>query len=84
MERAAEPERQAADGFFVRRIDGEETALWAQAQALYAAQGADGVWTHQGDYRIAFCGSGADVAADPREALKAPQTAPVASPLPTL
>lgn len=44
MERAAEPERQAADGFFVRRIDGEETALWAQAQALYAAQGADGVW----------------------------------------
>ena len=65
--------------------DGKAEVLLADRYriALFA-QGADGVWTHQGDYRIAFCGSGADVAADPREALKAPQTAPVASPWPDL
>jgi hypothetical protein len=51
--------------------------------ALFA-QGSDGVWAHQGDYRIAFCDTGSGVAADPRDALKAPQTAPIASPWPDL
>lgn len=42
--------------------------------ALFA-QGTTGAWAHQGDYRIAYCGSGPNNA---RDLLKAPQTAPVA------
>ncbi|MGH7026139.1 DUF4153 domain-containing protein [Brevundimonas sp.] len=52
--------------------------------ALFA-QGADGTWTHQGDYRVSFCDLGPNSApGDLRETLKAPQTAPVASPWPDL
>ena len=48
--------------------------------ALFA-QGADGVWTHQGDYRIAYCGAGPT---NVRELLKDPQTAPLAPAWPDL
>jgi hypothetical protein len=41
--------------------------------ALFA-QGNEGVWAHQGDYRIAYCGPGPN---NVRDLLKAPQTAPV-------
>ncbi len=53
--------------------------------ALFA-QGSDGAWSHQGDYRISNCssGSGSSPAADARDVLKAPQTAPVASAWPDL
>ncbi len=48
--------------------------------ALFA-QGTDGAWTHQGDYRIAYCGPGPN---NVRDLLKDPRTAPVAPTWPEL
>ncbi|MFK4057613.1 DUF4153 domain-containing protein [Brevundimonas sp. NPDC046655] len=64
--------------------DGQVEVLLADRFRIALFAQSNGVWTHQGDYRIAFCGSGSGVAADPREALKAPETAPTASPWPDL
>ncbi|PQZ83238.1 MULTISPECIES: DUF4153 domain-containing protein [unclassified Brevundimonas] len=56
--------------------DGKVEILLADSYriALFA-QGADGAWAHQGDYRIAYCGAGPN---NVRDLLKDPQTAPVA------
>jgi hypothetical protein len=67
--------------------DGKAEVLLADRfRIALFAQGPDGVWSHQGDYRISRCGSGSGSgpARDARDVLKAPQTAPVASPWPDL
>ena len=48
--------------------------------ALFA-QGADGIWAHQGDYRFAYCGTGPR---NVRDLLKDPQTMPLAPVWPDL
>ncbi|MBB4798924.1 hypothetical protein HNP32_002678 [Brevundimonas bullata] len=62
--------------------DGKNEVLLADNYriALFA-QGADGGWKHQGDYRIAYCGTGPT---NVRDLLKDSQTAPVASTWPDL
>ena len=62
--------------------DGKAEVLLADSYriALFA-QEPDGAWKHQGDYRIAYCGTGPN---NVRDLLKDPQTAPVASAWPDL
>ncbi|MNT43931.1 hypothetical protein D3C72_1804280 [compost metagenome] len=62
--------------------DGKPEVLLADSYriALFA-QEPDGAWKHQGDYRVAYCGTGPS---NVRELLKDPQTAPVASAWPDL
>ncbi|MNF00508.1 hypothetical protein D3C80_1993470 [compost metagenome] len=62
--------------------DGKADVLLADSHriALFA-QEPDGVWKHQGDYRVAYCGTGPN---NVRDLLKDPQTAPVASAWPDL
>lgn len=62
--------------------DGKAEVLLADNYriALFA-QEPDGVWKHQGDYRVAYCGTGPN---NVRDLLKDPQTAPVASAWPDL
>jgi hypothetical protein len=65
--------------------DGQAEVLLADRfRIALFAQGPDGVWVHQGDYRLVFCGSDGPGARDAREALKAPQTTPVAPMWPDL
>lgn len=62
--------------------DGKTEVLLADRfRIALFAQGPDGAWTHQGDYRVVFCRSGSN---DVRELLKNPQTAPVAPAWPDL
>ena len=63
-----------------------EVLLATRFNIALFAQGADGVWTHQGDYRVSYCGSGSSSgpAADARDLLKDPQTAPLAPVWPDL
>ena len=62
--------------------DGKAEILMADRfRIVLFAQGADGVWKHQGDYRINTCGSGSS---DLRELLKDPRTMPAAPTWPDL
>ncbi|MNQ52083.1 hypothetical protein D3C85_660870 [compost metagenome] len=62
--------------------DGKAEVLLADRfRIALFAQGPDGAWSHQGDYRVAYCGSGPN---DVRDLLKDPRTAPAAPAWPDL
>ncbi|MNS44801.1 hypothetical protein D3C72_772520 [compost metagenome] len=62
--------------------DGKAEVLLADRfRIALFAQGPDDAWSHQGDYRVAYCGSGPN---DVRDLLKDPRTAPAAPAWPDL